>query len=322
MVRAGSRYQQRHGDHYAAAITFFSVLALVPILMVAFALAGFVLSSDTELFDRLQAGVASMLPAELGEIVSTTIDRAVDQRRVVGVLGLLTALYSGLGWMANLRDAITAQWSQIDEPPSLPRKLLSDLVSLVGLGLALLVSFGLTAAGSGFTHQILDLVGIERTPLASVLLFLGTLGLALLSNWLVFLWVLARLPRRKVPLRSALRGALVAAIGFEILKRAAALYLNVISNSPAGVAFGSVIGLLVFVNLVSRFLLLVTAWTATSSRNGDYRPTPAPDPVVIRPNITVHTGPRTRTVVGLFGAGLTIGLGWATLRRRRPRRGR
>ena len=36
MVRAGARYTDRHGDHYAAAITYFSVLALVPLLMIAF----------------------------------------------------------------------------------------------------------------------------------------------------------------------------------------------------------------------------------------------------------------------------------------------
>ena len=37
LVRAGERYTEMHGHHYAAAITYFSVLALVPLLMVAFA---------------------------------------------------------------------------------------------------------------------------------------------------------------------------------------------------------------------------------------------------------------------------------------------
>ena len=40
LVRAGTRYTDHHGDHYAAAITFFSILSLVPLLMIAFAVAG------------------------------------------------------------------------------------------------------------------------------------------------------------------------------------------------------------------------------------------------------------------------------------------
>jgi hypothetical protein len=40
LVRAGERYTENHGDHYAAAITYFSILALVPLLMVGFAAAG------------------------------------------------------------------------------------------------------------------------------------------------------------------------------------------------------------------------------------------------------------------------------------------
>ncbi|WP_075742821.1 MULTISPECIES: inner membrane protein YhjD [Actinoalloteichus] len=303
LVRAGGRYQDRHGEHYAAAITYFSVLAVVPILMVAFAAAGFVLFNNAELLDRLESSVAESLPAGLGELVGTTIDRAVDQRQVVGVLGLLTALYSGLGWMANLRDAITAQWNDTRQAPSLPRRLLSDLISLAGLGLALLLSFGLTALGSGFAHQILDLLGIERSPLASVLLVVVTSVLALIANGLVFLWVLVRLPRRTVSVRGALKGALLAAIGFEILKRVGALYLTMIGNSPAGVAFGSVIGLLVFVNLVSRFLLFVTAWTATAPENRERRSTTPPAPAVIRPAVTVHAGPGPRSAAALIGAG-------------------
>nr|MBA3574034.1 inner membrane protein YhjD [Pseudonocardiales bacterium] len=33
LVRAGEAYLSHHGDHYAAAITYFSVLSLVPLLM-------------------------------------------------------------------------------------------------------------------------------------------------------------------------------------------------------------------------------------------------------------------------------------------------
>jgi membrane protein len=49
LVRAGERYTETLGNHYAAAITYFSVLALVPLLMVAFASVALVLQSNPDL---------------------------------------------------------------------------------------------------------------------------------------------------------------------------------------------------------------------------------------------------------------------------------
>ena len=46
LVRAAGRYQSQRGDYYAAGITYFTVLSLFPLLMVAFAVAGFVLAGN------------------------------------------------------------------------------------------------------------------------------------------------------------------------------------------------------------------------------------------------------------------------------------
>ena len=65
LVRAGERYTETHGTHYAAAITYFSVLALVPLLMVAFASVALVLASNPALLARLKAEIGKALPAGL-----------------------------------------------------------------------------------------------------------------------------------------------------------------------------------------------------------------------------------------------------------------
>ena len=75
---------------------------------------------------------------------------------------------------------------------------------------------------------------------------------------------------------------------------------------------GPVIGLLVFANLVSRFLLFVTAWTATADEN--MRTTVAPPaPAMLRPRVSVERGPGVGAVAGAFGAGAI--LGWLGRRR-------
>ncbi|WP_414637923.1 inner membrane protein YhjD [Actinophytocola sp.] len=315
LVRANEAFTERYGNHYAAAITYFSVLSLFPLIMIAFAVAGFVLAGNPDMLRELKNGISSAVPSGLGPTINKVVDQAIESRSAVGVLGLLAAAYSGLGWMSNLRDALTAQWGLENKPRPFLKKSASDLLSLLGLGLALAVSFGLTAAGSGLGTLLLNWMGLDDDAWAVFVLRVATIVLSLVANWLVFLWVISRLPREKVGVRSAMRGAAAAAVGFEILKQVFTIYLQSVMGTPAGQLFGPIIGLLVFANLVSRFLLFITAWTATARENLPPAVPQPPPPAVIRPVMEVRRAPRLRDVAGLVGAGAVLGLLW----RRRTR---
>jgi membrane protein len=314
VMRANKSFGEHYGNHYAAAITYFSVLSLIPILMVAFAIASIVLAGNSALLGELQSGITKSVPGSLGDTLKTVVDTAIAARGTVGIVGLVIALYSGVGWMSNLRDALTAQWGQERGDLPLVKTTLRDLAALVGLGLALVVSFAITIAGTGMGEFLLRLVGLEDNGWALAALRVATVLLSLVANWLVFLWVIAKLPRERVALPSAVRGALVAAVGFEILKQAATLLLKSATSSPTGAVFGSVIGLLVFANLVSRFLLMVTAWTATADENLRPVPVAVPPPAIIRPLVRPRTGLGPAGAIGLLAAGTLTGF---ALRRKR-----
>jgi membrane protein len=312
LIRAYEAFTERYGNHYAAAITYFSVLSVIPILMVAFAILGFVVNGDQAVIDQIIAGIMKSVPAGLNDTVSSIVKASLDSYGGLGIFGLLLALYSGIGWMSNLRDALTAQWGQEKQQLPVVSTTIKDLLSLVGLGVALVISFGLTAIGGGVGRFLLKLAGLENQGWAVFLLTLATILLGLLANMLVFLWVLSRLPREKVAPRSAVKGAIFAAVGFMILQQVATVYLTTITKSPSFAVFGPVIGLLVFANLVSRFLLFVTAWTATADEN--MRTTVAPPaPAMLRPRVSVERGPGVGAVAGAFGAGAI--LGWLGRRR-------
>ena len=310
LVRAGQRYTETHGSHYAAAITYFSVLALVPLLMIAFASVALVLLSKPDLLARLKGEIGKALPAGLDQTLTPVIDQAMTSAATVGVLGLLFALVSGLGWMSNFRDALSVQWGHGQNPPtSYLRRLGADLASLIGLGLAIVLSFGLTAiAGGGFTGRILGYLGLGSAGWAGWLLELLALVVGLVSSWLVFLWVFARLPREPVTWRSAIRAAIGAAVGLEVIKRVMVVYLATVTQTPAGAAFGPILGLLIFIFTVSQFVLFLTAWAATARENRVERPPPVPPPAVIRQEVTMHAGPGPGAVVSLLGAGAVAGL--------------
>jgi membrane protein len=311
LIRAFERYQSQYGDYYAAGITYYSVLALVPLLMIAFATAGFVLRGDPELLGRLRLSITSAVPSPaLSDTLNSVVDQAINQAGTVGVIGLLAALVSGLGWMTNLREALTAQWTQEPVQQSIVRRTVADLGSLIGLGAAMAVSFGISALDGGIGRRMFELVGVEDTPVAGFVLRLLSIALSLLASWLVFLWVLARLPRKPVTLRSAVWGALFAAIGFEVLKQVGVIYLNSVTSSPAGVAFGPILGLLVFANLAARFILFVTAWTASAKENLEAALPQPPGPAIIRPVIEVRNRVGVRATAGLVGLGAVAGWAW------------
>ncbi|MEV4600182.1 YhjD/YihY/BrkB family envelope integrity protein [Amycolatopsis sp. NPDC049253] len=312
LIRANESFGEHYGNHYAAAITYFSVLSVFPIFMVAFAVVGMIVGGNQAVIDQISAGIKSSVPDALQGLVTQIVDAAIKSGSGIGIFGLLLALYSGIGWMSNLRDALTAQWGQEKKQQPIVSTTIKDLLSLVGLGVALIVSFAVTAAGGGVGQYLLELVGLEHATWAVWALRVATIILGLAANTLVFMWVIARLPREHVAMRSAVKGAIVAAIGFVILQQVASIYLASVTNSPAAAIFGPIIGLLVFANLVSRFILMVTAWTATAKENQRKVVRP-PAPVRLEPRVTVQRGFGLGTAAGVFSVGAL--LGWMGRRR-------
>ncbi|MEU2032217.1 inner membrane protein YhjD [Nocardia amamiensis] len=315
LVRAAGRYERQRGDYYAAGITYFTVLSLFPLLMIAFAVSGVVLSSNPELLGELQAKIVENIPGSFGDQINDLVEKAVESRRTVGVLGLVVGLYTGLGWMANLRAALTEQWEQKSPDGNWLVTKLSDLGALVGLGLAFVVSLGLSAlASSALGRRLLTSLGLAELPGAGVLLTLLSTLLGFLASWAVFAWVIARLPREPVTLASAAKAAALAALAFEVFKIVASIYLRSVLSSPAGATFGSIIGLMVFTYVTYRIVLFATAWAATAAENEPEAEIAPPPPAVIAPRAGARDVP-VRVGAAFFGAGALAALALSGLRR-------
>ena len=140
------------------------------------------------------------------------------------------------------------------------------------------LSYGLTAvATGGLTGQILGYLGMADAGWAAALLELLAVVLGLVADWLVFLWVFARLPREPVPgvARSSPRSVRDRLGGNQALM---VVYPAAVTQTPAGLAFGPILGLPIFTFTVSQFLLFLTAWAATAQENQVERPPPVPPP--------------------------------------------
>lgn len=318
VVRAWTQYKANSGDYLAGAITYFSFLALFPVILLGVSIAGFVLHSHPAALQTLLNNVEKNAPGGLGSTIKTAIDTAISARTGVGIVGLVGTLFTGLGWVANLRLGIELVWGAGKSQRNFLKAKTADSVVLLGLGLGLLVSIALTAVGTGLSDVVLRDTGLDSVPGSSYLAALAGIVIAIAADVLIFTFLLLRLPRVTVPRRLGLRGALLAAVGFEILKILGTYYVARIAKSPAVSAFGSILGVLVFLNLVFRFLLFCVAWMATDvDRYGHSLPeSAAEDPDIARmPDEAASAAEKppppspVKVASALLGAGAAIGAG-------------
>src|SRR5258705_4230525 len=309
VMRAQERYQDSKGDFFAAGITYFTVFAIFPVGMVGFAIGGFVLSRQPDLLAEIEQRIKSTVSGDFGQQLMFLMDSAIESRTSVGVIGLATAAWAGLGWMANLREALSQIWGGMrQETPGFVRTKLSDLFALLGTFIAMVVTIALTVLGSSdVMKQVLEWLGFQDVPGISMVLRVVSFLMSMLITWLLFTWIITRLPRESVSFRSSVRAGLIAAVGFEIFKQIASIYLQSVVHGPAGATFGPVLGLMVFAYITARLILFATAWAATSTENLTAAPVDAPAPAQITTRVQVREGlgvrgALTAVAVGALGA--------------------
>nr|WP_279076395.1 inner membrane protein YhjD [Hafnia alvei] len=275
VIRAVDRFNDRLGSQFGAAITYFSFLSLIPILMVSFAAVGFVLASNPDLLTELiNKIVSSISDPNLATTLKNTVNTAIQQRTTVGLTGLAIALYSGISWMGNLREAIRAQSREVwERNPQDQEKFyfryLRDFISLTGLVIALIVSLSFTSIAGAAQASIVRALGLDGIEWLRPVMTAIALSISIMANYLLFLWIFLVLPRHKPKKKALLRGTLIAAIGFEMIKFVMTWTLPSLARSPSGAAFGSVIGLMAFFYFFARLTLFCAAWIATANYDGD-----------------------------------------------------
>jgi membrane protein len=247
----------------AAGVTYFAFLGLFPVLLLVASVFGLVLAGDALLQQELFSAIRDAFPGALGQQLVEQLSGAIDSAEVSGLIGLAGFLYAGLRTMDKLRIGMELIWKgHVDESDVL-RDNLQDLLALLALGAVGVASLGLTGGVTRVTTWFLELIGLADESGYGVLTGLLSLGLAVLADTLVFLWLLHVVPSTSHPLRRLLPGALFGAVGVEALKLIGGVYLSVISNSVTAAVFGGGVGLLVWINLVARFAFFTAAWTAT-----------------------------------------------------------
>ena len=318
VMRAYERFDDRNGGFFAAGLTYYTIFALFPLLMVSFAVGGFMLSRRPELLKTIDEHIRSSISGALSQQLVDLMNSAIDARTSVGVIGLATAAWAGLGWMSHLRGAVTEMWSdQHLDSPGFVRNKISDLIEMVLTFVVVMGTLGLTVLGhEAPMRAVLRWLDIPEYSAFDWLFRLFSILISILVQWLLFTWMIGRLPRQKVSLINSIRAALLAAIGFEVFKQVASIYLRVVLRSPAGATFGPVLGLMVFSYITAYLVLFATAWAATASGEPAAKPVAPPPPAIIAPRVRLDEGLSTRQTLTAMAVGAVGALTFSRLTRR------
>lgn len=279
-MRAAKRFNEQRGGFFAGGLTYYTIFALFPLLMVGFAVFGFVLASHPDLLKTINGKIRESVSGALSQQLVGLMNSAIDARASVGLIGLATASWAGLTWMSHLRVALSEMWAHPVQRVGYVRTKLSDLTAMIGTFLVTMLTIALTALGHlRPMATVLSWFGIPELAIFNVVFRLISILISVLVAWLMFTWMIARLPRQPGRLGTSMQAGLMAAIGFELFKQVASIYLRTVLRSPAGAAFGPVLGLMVFANVTAYLVLFATAWAATKDPYSEH--IEPPDPAII-----------------------------------------
>jgi inner membrane protein YhjD len=258
--RAYVRYRDQRGDRMAAALTFYGFLSFFPLVALAYAVTGYAVAISPHAHEAVARGIDQVLP-ELSHRLP--VDRIAAAKAGAGLFALIGLSWSGLGWIGVWRESLRTIWQSGDDGGNVIVNRVRDLGVLCLLGLVLLVSVILSSAASAATHGILGWMGLAHVTGAGTLLRLIALSVAVVADGVIFMILFTTLAGTKASWRQLVRGCVFGAVGFEILKLVGALLVAHTVRNPVYASFAVIAGLLVWINLSSRFILFAGAWTAT-----------------------------------------------------------
>jgi YihY family inner membrane protein len=235
------------GGYLAAVLSHYALIAILPLLLIASSVLGFVLQGDPALEQQILSSALAQFP-----IVGDQLGRpgGIQGSAVAVVVGAVTATYGAIGLAQAAVNATNVVWaiprnSRLNPVVSRFR----SLVWLVVAGLALAVIAVLTSVSSHVEVFGSNLNGAVHWLVVLVTLVVTTGVLALMIRWST---------PQKERFRDVLPGAAVIAVLWQLLQMVGGLYVSqVIANaSEMNGVFAVVLGLVALLYIAAVIAML------------------------------------------------------------------
>lgn len=281
---AASQWSEDKAPRMGAALAYYGVFSLAPLLLLAIAVAGLVFGEQAargEVLGQIQSTVGPTAARAIEDLLKSASHPA--QGVTATVVSLVVLLFGASGLFLELQDALNTIWKVAPRPGlglmAMIRARLLSFAVVLGTGLLLLallvVSTGLTVAET-YVRPL-----ARALPGGPWLWEAVNLVVSILLVAFLFALIYKLLPDAEVAWRHVGHGAVLTAVLFTAGKYAIGLYLGETSISSAFGAAGSVIVILVWVYYSAQILLFGAEFTRAYARRSGDRVPPSPHAVAV-----------------------------------------
>jgi YihY family inner membrane protein len=235
------KFGDDQAGNLAALIAYYGFLSLFPLMLVMVTLLGLLLRDNSELRETIKTSALANFP-----VIGDDISRNVHSLRGSGLalaLGLVVAVWAGLGIMKVLQTAMNAVWNvPYRYRPNFWVSLRRAMIMLLVLGVITIASAAAGSVGAGSDDWVLGIAGIV---------------ISVVLNLILFLLAFRILTTADVTWGDVFPGAAVAALAWTVLQ---AVGGYIVSHQLQGAsdtygAFATVIGLLAWIYLGAQLTL-------------------------------------------------------------------
>jgi membrane protein len=261
-----TRFTDDKGPVLAAGLTFFTLLSIVPMLLVALAVLGFVMQSPHDALLKMQQAVGQMLPGPAGADAFRQLAEQIDlEKTLAGVMtargaalytGILSLVWAALQIFVNATTQMNAAFNVV-EGRSWIKLRLAALGVLVAAS-ALFVLSLLPSSGPDFVRSLhIPWLNLPAPVPAWVDILFSLVAVAI--NIAMFTVIYRFLPAARVTWREALFAGAVVGVLWEIAKKGFAAYLA--HSGGYGAMYGTMGGVILLITWMyyTNFILLMGA---------------------------------------------------------------
>jgi membrane protein len=243
-----------------AAIAFYTVTSIAPILLIVIAIAGLAFGREAAQ-GAITAQIGGLMGKQTAEVLQTAVANASGKSSgiLATIIGLVTVVATASGVFGEMQSALNAIWKAKPQGGTVSRLIRARAASLglvAALGFLLLVSLVISAGLTAFGNYLNSILPFGKFIVEALNVLVS---LVLIS--VLFAAIYKVLPDRPIAWRDVIVGAVATAVLFTIGKSLIGWYIGSSAVASSYGAAGALIVLLLWVYYSAQIFLLGAEFT-------------------------------------------------------------
>lgn len=258
---AAKQYGETNAAQGAAGLAYYTFFSLFPLMLLLVTITSYLLNLGSEgAFRRAVAFISEALPVS-ENLISDNLNRVLENRGAVGLVGLVSTLWSASGAFAILTHHVNGAWSETESRSFVGQRIVA-FASVGAIALLLLLSLAATTVLEILPSLQLPGTFLQGLQTAAwpIVLRLVPLFFSLLMFLALYRWA----PTKSVHWRIVLLGSFITAVAWEIAKSLFTWFLNsgLANYRLVYGSLGSVVALLFWIYISASIALFGAHLTA------------------------------------------------------------